>query len=612
MATTYAIPIDASIHNHHNHGHARSHNRRSTIQRQPLQPTSVNGSLHFHPGSPEKQSLDILINTQPVFRLSPQKSSDSLKVIDQRQTHSLSQLPTSKLDTAKLTNVRSKSMERRAAGLPTHLNLQNQGYGFPSATLRNQDSAPKSDEGAARLDSKVVIIVLGDPTNKCCRTWITVTEVISAVFVPLPYVLISLSGTSRLPTHSSEEASTVAEVPNSIVGEETVAKGSITALQPGMLTACALTSAALLLVGIAGKISGTPKTLDRRKGSLGNGDGAGKTQKALLTLPSARRILYRVLSVGLPFFANAQLGGERTALIMLCALATDLKIIDSEGAGLTTAESWKRLLASRRWTLGVVLAQVLCDVTGLTINSTAVTTWTGYLALLISILILPPPFPSSKSNSSIFAAPTPRSAASTSAVLATPWESPQPSGVASPKPYMISPLLCTSEDVDLTLCAGILLGFLSCASFFVSTHALSSIFPISIVWVILASSASALSMMIAHPQSIRNSKGLGLALGIIFPFVLFTTLLPRTLTSITFQGVFACTSWAASKLDTHSSISLSSQSEHHHHHHVEPHNNRQDKPSRLTTFLLHTFQHWSLLHSILVEKDSRRIFYFMR
>ena len=33
--------------------------------------------------------------------------------------------------------------------------------------------------------------------------------------------------------------------------------------------------------------------------------------------------------------------------------------------------------------------------------------------------------------------------------------------------------------------------------------------------------------------------------------------------------------------------------------------------SRITQYLLETFQHRPLLHSILVEKDSRRIFYFM-
>lgn len=36
-----------------------------------------------------------------------------------------------------------------------------------------------------------------------------------------------------------------------------------------------------------------------------------------------------------------------------------------------------------------------------------------------------------------------------------------------------------------------------------------------------------------------------------------------------------------------------------------------DGHSRLTRTLLQTFQHRPLLHSILVEKDSRRIFYFM-
>lgn len=42
------------------------------------------------------------------------------------------------------------------------------------------------------------------------------------------------------------------------------------------------------------------------------------------------------------------------------------------------------------------------------------------------------------------------------------------------------------------------------------------------------------------------------------------------------------------------------------------HTHRADNPSRFTTFLLPTTQRHTLLHSVLIEKDSRRIFYFMR
>lgn len=46
MATTYAFPMNASAgHEHHGFGHARSHNRKNTVERLPLQPLSSNGGL---------------------------------------------------------------------------------------------------------------------------------------------------------------------------------------------------------------------------------------------------------------------------------------------------------------------------------------------------------------------------------------------------------------------------------------------------------------------------------------------------------------------------------------------------------------------------------------
>ncbi|KAL8734348.1 MAG: hypothetical protein Q9166_001546 [cf. Caloplaca sp. 2 TL-2023] len=49
----------------------------------------------------------------------------------------------------------------------------------------------------------------------------------------------------------------------------------------------------------------------------------------------------------------------------------------------------------------------------------------------------------------------------------------------------------------------------------------------------------------------------------------------------------------------------------HNRHRTIPHPAHNDGHSRFTQYLLETFQHRPLLHSILVEKDSRRIFYFM-
>lgn len=51
----------------------------------------------------------------------------------------------------------------------------------------------------------------------------------------------------------------------------------------------------------------------------------------------------------------------------------------------------------------------------------------------------------------------------------------------------------------------------------------------------------------------------------------------------------------------------------HGHSHIHPHAAPIEQPrSRFTSFILPFVMRWPLLHTILAEKDSRRIFYFMR
>ena len=50
---------------------------------------------------------------------------------------------------------------------------------------------------------------------------------------------------------------------------------------------------------------------------------------------------------------------------------------------------------------------------------------------------------------------------------------------------------------------------------------------------------------------------------------------------------------------------------HEHNHHNHPHGHSA-KRSRFTSFLLAYTSRWPMLHTIMTDKDSRRIFYFMR
>ena len=139
MATTYTFP---AMNGHAGHEHGHSHGKKSATERLPLRPTSTNGGFHVNTGpiSPDFH--------KPQVQHQPQKSADFFAHINQKSFDSNQQRPNSlHLPTptsfSTPTIARSKSMERRkSVGLPTHLRLERNGYGFPPP---NQQF-PKIDE----------------------------------------------------------------------------------------------------------------------------------------------------------------------------------------------------------------------------------------------------------------------------------------------------------------------------------------------------------------------------------------------------------------------------------------------------------------------------------
>lgn len=147
MATTYTLP---AINGHAGYGHSHSHGKKSATERLPLRPTSTNGGLHVNSGP---ISSDLL---KPQVQHQPHKSADIFNHSKQQSFNSNQQRPTSlHLPTptsfSTPTTARSKSMERRkSVGLPTHLRLERNGYGFPPPSGQH---FPKIDEQAeARYD----------------------------------------------------------------------------------------------------------------------------------------------------------------------------------------------------------------------------------------------------------------------------------------------------------------------------------------------------------------------------------------------------------------------------------------------------------------------------
>ncbi|SLM39246.1 Cation efflux protein transmembrane domain [Lasallia pustulata] len=590
MATTYAFPLNGSaVHEHHGFGHARSHNRKNTIERLPLQPLSSNGSLgavlkreptNSHLQSPIHHSHSHLVPQKP------------LTVATHQRLLSNAQLSTQELPSA-MPSAKPTGTQEPSAGPWFVTPAEQPGNDYGSS----HDIMISSHDSHGGHNS----------SGGAVRNWITAREVVASVLVPLPFLLVSLPYPVRPPPTSTlnqpVDGLLAKRSLESLAGSET----PFSVPSSAFLSACTLTSATLLLIGLGGKVAATYTSLDRRKQGDGEDEVAEHT-KVQLNVRGAIRMLGTALRIGLPFYAAANLGGHRIALIMLVALAGDLMKTEGARADLTKIEGWKRLLSSRRWTFAALGSQFLLDVGGIT-TKTGTAIWTGYLAIGLSLFALPPPSIPSSIEASVPALPKPRSSISTSALFSKRWDAADEDAQMSSFVMTASPLIRTAEDAHSTLLTGAILGLLTILGFFLSPQGLKQMSKLHSGWIMLVSFAAAMSLLIARPSSLNSRRKIGLILGCFFIVMFLKTSHGRAWTSFAYEGVFIGVSWLAGFLDTRSLFSAS-HSEHHSHHHPSG-LVHASKPSVLTAFLLRTFQHWPLLYSILAEKDSRRIFYFM-
>ena len=427
--------------------------------------------------------------------------------------------------------------------------------------------------------------------------WITTAEVIGSILLPLPYVLASLAYKK-----SSSHSASVDDLetrPSSI---------SSSTEWPLVFFLAAMT---LVLVGVKGIFGRAKRNLDQ-----GSKFAAGKASTLFQqgkTYSTARRIAERFLTVVLPFYATSNLGAARVALVMLVGLSSNIVAIEDETTDLARIKTWRLLFTHRRWTLGSILLQLISDLVGLTNSISTTKLCLGYLALGLSIFVFSPPFPSSRPKATA-ASFTPASDATNPAILSIPLETPQkPEGIAVGA-YKVSPLICTPRDSELTLLSGMLLGVCSFLSLVFLRLPFNGFSPVLFGWTFLASLAAAVSLSTIEARSLRGNKAVGLAFGSLSSSFFLTQLGSGLWSSFFSQCIFTSISFACTNLDTHAAFSKSFQSGIHQLQHLHSNNSRTSKDvqmSRFSHFVLRNAPNSQLLHSILIEKDSRRILYFM-
>ena len=243
----------------------------------------------------------------------------------------------------------------------------------------------------------------------------------------------------------------------------------------------------------------------------------------------------------------------------------------------------------------------------------------GYLALAKAILLLNPPIPTFSPASSNLDAPNHTNG---SAILSSR-DAPPPKlkGRSSTK----APLISTSQDINLTIVAGLVLGILT---FFLSMLGTPLRFVTFTNFILYGSSITAAAALytFSRPVSMLSQNKVGLAIGLC-TCVAFGFNFEYT----TRNGTFALTGLAAAgyiaaHLDNRSLRSLfkskkthdhdhdhdrGHKHDHHNHHHHHHHGHSHRTGSKFTQFLLNHTEDHPLLHGILMEKESRRIVYFM-
>ncbi|KAJ5593821.1 uncharacterized protein N7459_000029 [Penicillium hispanicum] len=293
--------------------------------------------------------------------------------------------------------------------------------------------------------------------------------------------------------------------------------------------------------------------------------------------------LLQAFSIGLPIYASLKIGGFLVAFALLLATATGVpSLVDTDPRTAATERY-------RQKTLTIVLLAGVTLLSFLGLNQP----WdaspvSGYLALLLSVFVLSPPFPSFRRLGPI---PEP------GLVAASISEESKGAGTSQSSVFV-------TTDASLALICGASLAVLSILTSGGLPFGTSDLF-----FLLLPAGLFAIALMVSFPAGLRSPNKLGLAICTGTAALLCS---PHIRDDFLFvyavRGILAAISFYSSKMDD-SHLRLDSHSHSHSHHHG--HSHVAVESSRITKWLLQRSEPYPLLYSILKEKDSRSIFYFM-
>ncbi|KAH7356318.1 cation efflux family-domain-containing protein [Pyrenochaeta sp. MPI-SDFR-AT-0127] len=564
MASTYALPIVPTTHSH-NHGRSQS---------------------HYTP-EPSPYSNSPLTGASPARELGHRHYKSDMN--GQGRLHGAVRSPYAEYNghgpNHDHGHDRSNSSDS-AYTLKPFLNGRSKGRARGDSDLGR--SPPRKSASSAKYGFSPIHETAPMPPTSSSSSWLNLPEALTALLIPLPFLFASLAYPSR-----GERLSKLPSTLSEAVAESVPSlESQITTYSSPLLHALTLSSATLLLVGVIAKINFSLQPLDRRKAEKGTFEIAN----------APKRILSNIFSVLLPFYASMQVGGAKTAFTLLIAVAAGLGALDRKPGKHTPWDDIRRTLRTRKATCGALLVAIIADVASSWNTTSALL---GHGALLTAIIFVPPPLP--------MAAWSIR----TGSQNENSYINQGSSRASLPKPS--SPLVNSFENTLLTIVSGLSLIVVTIVLFLVSSSSPSLSHHTVGFSTLSAASATAL-VYFSLPAALRSQKhiGLGLACVLTTSFAIWqhddsgflSSFFPFICAATAGAVIFDTRSPAVSTMHTHS---------HSHSGHQHSHDHRQDHDhdhhlhgnhSRLSAFLIARATPGSIIHSVLIEKDSRRIAYF--
>ncbi|OQD79769.1 hypothetical protein PENANT_c044G08965 [Penicillium antarcticum] len=397
-----------------------------------------------------------------------------------------------------------------------------------------------------------------DTTIKADSSPDQIHEILNGALIVLPWIVLSWYNRK------------IAQAPGSVPTD--TAKAAIPIVSVGQVgqKTCILTAFTLVLFGCGQLL----RINLQKTGPLG----ASSIKFPAVNAKTAQASLSQIFSVALPIFAALKIGGFLVAFALLLVSASGVPTVINSNPRAQERYSKKKM------SLALLSLVTVSSFLGLNYPWDS-SPFFGYVALLASIFILAPPFPYLRQDGPI----------------------PEPGLVAlHGKTSDISQSsIVVTTDAPLAVISGFSLALLT----LVFTRGIG--FGVSDTsYLLVPTGLFAVSLMASLPKGLRSSNKTGLVISTGAAALLCSPHMQDNFIILyAARGILSMASFLASRMDD--SHLHSDSHAHNHTSHSHSHSHAIVEASRVSKWLLHKSEPYPLLHSILKEKDSRSIFYFM-